>query len=68
MTRSVYTVRGMRCGHCAASVTAEMGALDGVREVEVDVAAGQVTVTSAVPLPSDRVAAVVSGLGYELVR
>jgi copper chaperone len=68
MTRSVYTVRGMSCDHCAASVREEIGALDGVRQVDVDVAAGHVVVTSEAPLPVERVDAVVTGLGYELVR
>ncbi|GDY32647.1 heavy-metal-associated domain-containing protein [Gandjariella thermophila] len=67
-TRSVYTVRGMSCGHCATLVSEELGALGGVLKVEVDVATGRVMVTSADPLPADRIGAAVGRLGYELVR
>ena len=48
-TTSTWTVTGMTCGHCAASVTEEITEIDGVEGVEVDVPTGQVTVTSAAP-------------------
>lgn len=62
-----YTVSGMTCGHCVASVTEEVGALDGVSEVEVDLASGRVTVTSSRPLPVAEVQAAVDEAGYQLV-
>ena len=31
-----YTVPGMHCGHCEASVTEELSQVTGVEEVEVD--------------------------------
>ena len=66
-TITEYTVTGMTCGHCASSVTEEVGALHGVRSVEVDVPTGKVTVTSAAALDRDAVRAAVSEAGYELV-
>jgi copper chaperone len=62
-----YTVSGMTCGHCVSSVTEEVGALDGVRSVEVDLPSGKVTVTSAGALDRDAVRAAVSEAGYQLV-
>jgi copper chaperone CopZ len=56
----------MTCGHCAQAVTDEITALDGVAGVQVDVAAGAVTVTSAAPLDEERVRAAVDEAGYEL--
>jgi copper chaperone len=64
---SMYTVAGMTCGHCVASVTEEVGELDGVTSVEVDLASGRVTVTSSAPLSEEAVQAAVDSAGYQLV-
>ncbi|MFI2608885.1 heavy-metal-associated domain-containing protein [Kitasatospora sp. NPDC018619] len=64
---AVFRVEGMTCGHCVASVTAELKKLDGVGEVAVDLAAGTVTVGSTGPLADSEVAAAVDEAGYELV-
>jgi copper ion binding protein len=64
---SDYTVSGMTCGHCVASVTEEVGALDGVSEVDVDLASGRLTVTSSRPLQIAEVQAAVDEAGYQLV-
>ena len=60
------TVTGMTCGHCVASVTEELQELDGVRDVTVDLASGQVTVLSEQPLPDDAVRGAVEEAGYEV--
>ena len=65
-TTSTWTVTGMTCGHCAASVTEEITEIDGVEGVEVDVPTGQVTVTSAAPLDAAAVKAAVEKAGYQL--
>ena len=67
MSESTYTVTGMTCGHCADSVTQEITRLTGVRNVEVDVASGRVTVVSDSPLSTGDVRAAVTEAGYELV-
>ena len=41
-----YTVTGMTCAHCVASVTEEVSEIDGVTDVAVDLASGGLTVTS----------------------
>lgn len=64
--KSVYTVRGMTCGHCASTVTEQMTTLAGVERVDIDVASGEVTVTSLAPLPVEQVSAVVSEAGFRL--
>ena len=66
MSTTVWTVTGMTCGHCAASVTEEITEIDGVEGVEVDVPTGQVTVTSAAPLDAAAVKAAVEEAGYQL--
>ncbi len=51
MNTETYTVTGMTCGHCVASVTEEITEIAGVEKVDV-VLTGQVTVTSSQPRPS----------------
>jgi copper chaperone len=65
-TTSTYTVTGMTCGHCVASVTEEVSKLDRVTNVEVDLASGQVTVTSDGPIDDAAVAAAVDEAGYSV--
>ncbi|TNH30024.1 heavy-metal-associated domain-containing protein [Micromonospora orduensis] len=67
MVNTTYQVQGMTCGHCVSAVSAEVGALDGVRDVQVDLASGQVTVSSDQPLDVASVRAAVDEAGYELV-
>ena len=66
-TTSNRTVAGMTCGHCVAAVTEEVGKLDGVTGVEVDLPSGRVTVTSLGPLDDEAFAAAVDEAGYEVV-
>ena len=66
MTTETYTVTGMTCGHCAASVTEEISEIDGVENVDVVVETGAVTVTSAEPLDHAAVQAAVEEAGYAL--
>jgi copper chaperone CopZ len=65
---TTYAVTGMTCGHCAQAVTGELTTLPGVDDVQVDVATGAVTVTSAAPLDPEAVRAAVDEAGYELVE
>ena len=66
MTTETYTVTGMTCGHCAASVTEEISELEGVDSVDVVVETGAVTVTSSAPLDHAAVQAAVEEAGYAL--
>ncbi|MCT1352108.1 MULTISPECIES: heavy-metal-associated domain-containing protein [Gordonia] len=65
-TTSTYTVTGMTCGHCAASVREEIEALPGVTSVEVTVDDGSVRVAADRELGRDEVAAAVTEAGYAL--
>jgi len=67
-TTKTYRVNGMSCGHCVASVTEELSAVAGVTDVTVDLASGQVDVSSERPLELATVAAAVREAGYELAE
>ena len=63
---STWTVSGMTCGHCVASVSEEIAEIDGVSDVSVELGSGTVTVTSAGPLERAEVDAAVTEAGYVL--
>ena len=63
---SSYTVTGMTCAHCVASVTEEVQEVPGVTGVEVDLATGALTVTSSRPVDVGTVRAAVDEAGYAL--
>ena len=67
MSTTDYAVRGMTCSHCAWAVTEEVSKIPGVTGVQVDVAAGRVTVASDQPVSGDAVATAVDEAGYEVV-
>jgi copper chaperone len=61
-----FQVTGMTCDHCVRAVTAEVGQIDGVTVVTVDLPTGQVSVDSAQPIDLTAVAAAVDEAGYTL--
>ncbi|UJW29980.1 heavy-metal-associated domain-containing protein [Saccharothrix sp. AJ9571] len=66
MADTSYHVTGMTCDHCVRAVTEEVGKVDGVTGVVVDLPTGTITVTSAQELNTDDVRAAVDEAGYEL--
>jgi copper chaperone CopZ len=67
---TTYAVTGLTCEHCVKAVTEEISALDGVREVQIDLVAGgtsTVNVISEGSLSEQAVAAALDEAGeYEL--
>jgi copper chaperone len=70
MTTTTYAVTGMSCEHCVNAVTTELGSLDGVSAVTVDLVTSgisQVTVASDRPLSEEAViAALDEAGGYQI--
>jgi copper chaperone CopZ len=56
-----FTISGMTCQHCVASVTEEVTELPGVTEVDVDLASGRLHVVGDVT--AERVQAAVAEAG-----
>ena len=65
MTNTQYSVTGMTCGHCVASVREEVAQLPGVESVDVDLKSGLLTVESSRALTDAEVIAAVDEAGYE---
>ncbi len=66
MITTRYAVKGMTCGHCVSAVSTEVGQIDGVTAVDVDLATGAVTVPPEAALAEAAVRAAVDEAGYEL--
>ena len=65
-TTTDYTVTGMTCGHCVASVREEIGEIPGVTGVDVTLDTGAVRVTSDREIDRSQIAAAVAAAGYKL--
>jgi copper chaperone CopZ len=63
---ATYTVAGMTCAHCVASVSEEVGELPGVEQVEVSLEDGTLHLTSSRPLDEADVRGAVEAAGYTL--
>jgi copper chaperone len=59
-----YSVPGISCDHCKAAIEGEVGELEGVTSVEVDVDARSVTVDGTAP--DDAIRAAIDDAGYEV--
>ncbi|MBC3193338.1 heavy-metal-associated domain-containing protein [Pseudonocardia sp. C8] len=66
MSTTTYTVTGMTCAHCVASVTEEITEIAGVTDVAVDLPTGAVTVTSDGDVSPEAVRAAVEEAGYQV--
>ena len=60
-----YTISGMTCDHCVLSVREEVSEVAGVRDVDVDLSSGRMTV-SGESVSDDAVRAAVAEAGYEV--
>ena len=63
---ATYTVSGMSCAHCVAAVREQVGKVDGVASVDVELATGAVTVESDRPIDPAAVSVAVEEAGYEV--
>lgn len=59
-------IEGMNCEHCAETVTEALEGVDGVTGVNVDLDAGEATLTAADPVSRQRLAEAVETAGYEV--
>lgn len=64
---TTFGVTGMTCGHCVRSVKGELGKLDGVTDVAVDLESGTVDVTSSTELDRSAIEAAIEEAGYQYV-
>ncbi|HOE32031.1 MAG TPA: cation transporter [Smithella sp.] len=61
-------IKGMSCGHCVMAVTKALNAVDGVRNVEVDLKNGVAIYEEIKPVDPTVVAAAIKKAGYDVVE
>ena len=63
---NTYTVSGLHCSGCVASVSEEVQEIPGVQNVELILETGALTITTGEPVDEAAVAAAVAEAGYQL--
>lgn len=67
--KAILTVEGMRCNHCKMAVEKALKAVQGVNEVNVDLAAKNVTVTYETDATNlEILSRTISEEGYQVVK
>jgi copper chaperone len=70
MSTTTVSISGMTCGHCVSSVTEEISAIEGVRDVTVDLNKGGIStavVTSENDIDPEQIGEAVAEAGYIVV-
>jgi copper chaperone len=60
-------IKGMTCQHCVMAATKALGALDGVKDVKIDLKTGVATFEEVRAVDPKAVAAAIKKAGYEVV-
>ena len=64
---SVLKVKGMSCQHCVMSVTKALNQLDGIKNVQIDLAKGEVRFDNTKNTASERIKKAITDAGYEVI-
>jgi copper chaperone len=65
---STLKVKGMSCQHCVMSVTKALSQLDGIKNVQVDLAKGEVRFDNTKEVASTRIEKAIEEAGYQVVH
>ena len=60
-------VNGMRCQHCVMSVTKALNQLEGIENLQVDLAKGEVRFDNKKEVPSGRIVKAIEDAGFEVM-
>jgi copper chaperone len=64
---TILKVKGMSCQHCVMSVTKALNQLEGVKNVQVDLAKGEVQFDNTKPIASTQIEKAIEEAGYQVV-
>jgi copper chaperone len=65
---SVLRVKGMSCQHCVMSVTKALNQLEGIKNVQVDLAKGEAQFDNTKAIASNRIEKAIEEAGYQIVH
>jgi copper chaperone len=61
-------IKGMTCQHCVMAVTKALNAVEGIKDVHIDLKSGTATYEEEKTVDSSIVAAAVKKAGYEILE
>jgi len=64
---TILKVKGMSCQHCVMSVTKALNQLEGIKNIQVDLARGEVRFDNTKEVASSRIDKAIKDAGYEVV-
>jgi copper chaperone len=64
---TIIKIKGMSCQHCVMAVTKALSALDGVKDVKIDLKTSVATYEEVKAVDPQAVAAAIKKAGYEVV-
>ena len=59
-------IKGMSCQHCVMAVTNALSALDGIKNVQVDLKSGTATYDEVKPIDASVIATAIKKAGYDV--
>jgi uncharacterized membrane protein YraQ (UPF0718 family)/copper chaperone CopZ len=66
MSEKTVKVNGMTCNHCKMNVEKNLGALEGIERIEVDLSSSKVRITGD-HIDLDKIKSTVEGIGYDYI-
>lgn len=60
-------IKGMRCGHCVASVTSALNAIDGISEVNISLEKSEATFNQSKDIPMAAIKKAIDAIGFEVM-
>ena len=64
---SILKVKGMSCQHCVMSVTKALNRLEGIKNVQVDLAKGEVQFDNTKAVLMDQIEKAIEEAGYQVI-
>lgn len=61
-------IKGMRCGHCTASVTSALTAIDGISEVNISLEKGEATFNQSKDVSMAAIKKAIAAIGFEVMN
>jgi len=65
---SILRVKGMSCQHCVMSVTKALNQLEGIKNVQVDLAKGEVQFDNTKAIASNQIEKAIEEAGYQVIQ
>ena len=63
----IIRIKGMRCGHCVASVTSALNAIDGISEVNISLEKSEATFNQSKDVPMAAIKKAIDAIGFEVM-